>query len=154
MKNHFHFVVKVKPENDIRQYAATQVGKTANKFSEKIIPLDQYLNDQLRRFFSSVSIKFNNRHHRKGQVFARFPKRIFIENEDRLRYLIAYVHHNPIHHRFNSNYSDWEFSSYRTLLNDSPTKLSRDHVMELFGGIEGFNAFHDRFQVLKIEEEI
>ena len=153
MKNHFHFIVKVKSEDDIREYADIQIGNSPTKYLDKTISLDQYLNDQLRRFFSSVSIKFNNRYNRRGQVFARSPKRVFIENTRRLRYLIAYTHHNPIHHGFNSEYSQWKYSSYQTLLSNTPTKLGRQDVMKLFGGIKEFNTYHDLFQLSKMEDD-
>ena len=30
-------------------------------------------------------------------------------NDDRLRYLIAYVHHNPIHHYKERGFKDWRY---------------------------------------------
>ena len=33
-------------------------------------------------------------------------------DEYRMCYLLAYLHHNPIHHNFVTNYDDWKYSSW------------------------------------------
>ena len=98
MTNHFHLIVKVNSKFNLQQAISKETSKQAQSYLEGNSTINDFIGDQFRRFFSSYAIKYNNKYQRKGTLFSPKVKRIFIENDDRLRYLIAYVHHNPIHH--------------------------------------------------------
>jgi hypothetical protein len=48
--------------------------------------------------------------------------------------------------------SQWTYTSYNSLLNTKPTKLEREYVLNLFGGVDGFRKFHDQQIELRIPD--
>lgn len=56
--------------------------------------------------------------------------------------LIFYIHYNPQKHGFVGNFRDWQWSSYLALVGTGNTRLKRDEVVGLFGGVQGFEKFH------------
>ena len=40
------------------------------------------------------------------------------------------------------DFRDWEWSSYHALVGTGKTKLKRDEVLNMFGGVKGFEEFH------------
>jgi REP element-mobilizing transposase RayT len=116
MPNHFHFVVQVKKTGCFPE------GVRINKFLE----------DQFKRLFSSYALSFNKVYERSGSLFQKRFKRVKIDSRNYLITLIHYIHHNPIHHGFTQNYSDWDYSSYTAIASGHPTKVKRQKVLELF----------------------
>ena len=55
-----------------------------------------------------------------------------MENEFRWQHILAYIHHNPIHHKFRKTYEDWTFSSYLAFLSNAPTAIAREQVLSCF----------------------
>ena len=154
MPNHFHLLVKVKEENTINEYLLKEITNASKKLLDGEFTIDQFLSDQMRRMFSSYSLKTNRKYNRKGTLFSPKVKRVAIHEIDRVRYLTCYIHHNPIHHGFRKNYSDWTFSSFNTFNSNSPTLLSRESVLNYMGGNEGFKEMHELFQIVKMEEQV
>ncbi len=62
---------------------------------------------------------------------------------------IFYVHKNAVHHGYCKNITDWRWSSYKTFLSKSPTKVKRQQVLEFFGGETGFLKFNSQPIYLK-----
>ena len=56
--------------------------------------------------------------------------------------LIFYIHYNPQKHGFVGDFRDWQWSSYHTLISIGNTRLKRDEVLGMFGGLKGFGEFH------------
>ena len=56
--------------------------------------------------------------------------------------LIAYIHRNPQRHNLVSDFKDWEWSSYSTILSSQPTKVSRDDVLAWYNGHAQFTKAH------------
>ena len=112
MDNHFHMVVRIDEE-------------------EKIVT------QSFSNFFNSYAKAFNKQNNRTGSLFEKHFKRIRLEYEEYLKHLIIYVHLNPKHH-LDLNFEAYEFSSYKSILSSKVTKLKRNEVLELFGGIDNF----------------
>jgi len=70
-----------------------------------------------------------------GRLFLYPFKRILVDKEDYLLFLINYIHRNPIHHGIVKNFSDWKYSSYNTILSDKFTKIERSYILQLFGSV-------------------
>lgn len=151
--NHFHFIIKVKSQKLIKEIVQQETFDTAQKYLNKEITINDYLSNQLKRLFSSYALSFNNKHNRKGPLFQNKVKRIFIENDDRLRYLIGYVHHNPIHHHLAENYISWKYSSYKALVSTKSSNLAKERVHLLYQSLNGFQEFHNRFKLEKKEDK-
>lgn len=94
---------------------------------------------------SSYTKYINVKYNRHGSLFQRPFKRKMIENETYLQRVILYIHNNPVHHGFSGHPADYPWSSYHTLFSNRPTKLNRENVIDLFGGISGFQTVHQEY---------
>lgn len=157
--NHFHFTARIRNiDLAFLEYAKAEKTIAGDKFIKQEITLDEFLEDQMKRFLISYSKAFNKREQRAGSVFQKRFKRIGIRNENHLCYLIAYHHHNPIHHKLVNHYEDWKFTSYLAMLSEAPTKICREEVLNLFfegdlqKGRREFIRFHQDFKLDKVQE--
>jgi len=64
-----------------------------------------------------------------------------LNDENYLKQLIIYVHLNPKHH-LDLNFQEYKFSSYQAFISDKETKIEREEVLKLFGGLENFVFCH------------
>ncbi len=134
MPNHFHFLVITKGwEPKVKSAAAED-------------EFDSHVKDLFRRYFSSFALAYNFRNRTKGQLFLKKCKRVSFDRDERLAYLICYIHHNPIHHGFVSEYEDWKYSSYQ-LYQCEPTKVFVTQVTDCLGDDGTFRAAHERFRL-------
>ena len=125
MKNHFHLVLKIKSKEEI----------------EKILSVDK-IHQPFSNLFNAYTKAINKKYNREGSLFKVRFKRERIEPEEYLRNVIVYVHLNPVKHKFQGNYIDYKYSSYNSILSDKTTLLSRNDVLELFGGKENYIYHH------------
>ncbi len=151
MPNHFHFLCRVKSLEDIEPFIRLEKTKSAEKILAQEIPLSSFLEDQTRRLFSSVSIGYNKKYTRRGPLFMSRFKRVVAHGEARFKYLLCYIHHNPIHHKFKKNYSDWKYSSYNTYLTETKTISGKEEVLTWADGLDGFLKMHEEFKIIKSE---
>ena len=149
MPNHFHFLSKVKPIQEVAEFVRLEKTKSAIKLLTQEITVSSFLEDQMRRLFSSVSIRYNNKYNRRGPLFMRRFKRVAVNHEVKLNYLLCYIHHNPIHHKFRKNYSDWKYSSYNTYLSNNKTMSGKEEILDWIGGLEFFVQNHTEFKIDK-----
>ncbi len=124
MKNHFHFLVRLKEEAEIQT-------------ERKILPSQSFSN-----LFNAYTKAFNKSYNRHGALFERPFKRKSIDNESYFQNLITYIHNNPVHHKICENPIEYPWSSYVTCISDKPTKLKRKKVIEMFNDIENFKYVH------------
>jgi len=133
MKNHFHFVVRIKRSNEL-----TKEAKPAHQCFSNL--------------FNAYSKAFNKKYKRHGSLFERPFKRKLIDNKNYLRRVIVYTHDNPVHHRFVHHTLEWPWSSYITIFSSEPTKIKRENVINLFGDIENFKYVHEqKIRLIEIE---
>ena len=117
MDNHFHLVIRL---ND----------------DEKIVT------QGFSNFFNSYAKAFNKENGRTGSLFEKHFKRIKLNDEEYLKQLILYVHLNPKHH-LDLKFDDYKYSSYQAIILNKETKIEREEVLKLFGGIENFIFSHN-----------
>ncbi|GEM_PF-390817 len=154
MPNHFHFLAKVKPLTDaLIKHIQEQRTVKSQQFLLEEIPYSEYLEDQFKRLFSSYALAYNKQQARHGTLFQKRFKRISVTTEYKLHYLLAYIHHNPLHHRFCSNYEEWQYSSWTAYRNlQQPSLLNRKEVLSWFDSdldkaLVLFLKFHDDFRI-------
>jgi len=165
LKNHFHILIQIKSELAIFQVLENMpkdelsnfqkeflkgFEKDGNEDSKHVISLrnDMFHNliaNQFRRFFIAYSKAFNKQHNREGNLFNRPFKRLDVENEAHFTQLVFYIHNNPTHHKLVSNFRNYKWSSYKSLVSDKPTTLQRSEVLDWFGGVEAFVEFHNLY---------
>ncbi len=127
LPNHFHLLLRRKDEHLLPENV--KAGKTI-------------IYQAFSNLFNAYTKAFNKKYNRTGSLFQKHPKRIRIENEDYLRNLIIYINTNPSHHNI-TDFSEYQFSSYKALISIKPTLLERDAVIELFDTVENFKYIHE-----------
>ena len=127
--NHFHLFVQIK--------------------DTETEDLNAFIETQFKKLFSSYALAFNKLYMRKGNLFQKGFKRIIVEDEKYFTLLIYYIHHNPIHHNLVTDFKDWKFSSYQAIISQKETHVSKDIVLEWFGGKKQFIDFHNQYRNYK-----
>jgi putative transposase len=140
LKNHFHILVRIKDKTEIEQKELTYT--TTDK--PKVIDPSR----QFSHLFNAYTQAVNKRHHRTGSLFENTFERKLVSSEKYFQQLIFYIHNNPVHHGFVKKMCLYPWSSYETVISDKPTKLKRGEVIEVFGDVENFLAYHGQQQNL------
>ena len=145
LPNHFHLIVDIKTEDKILEYY-----KSKNKLNKEYDSWQHsFVMQQFSNFLNSYSKSFNKVNNRKGSLFMDYIRRVMINDDSQLSSTIFYVHKNAVHHGYCKNITDWRWSSYKTFLSKSPTKVKRQQVLEFFGDETGFLKFHSQPIYLK-----
>lgn len=136
MKNHFHFLVRIKEEDEIRKIEGIHLTGFENLSGVK--PPHQYFSN----LFNAYSRAYNKRYHLRGALFERPFKRKCINDEKYLKNMVLYIHQNPVHHGFCQHLNDYLWSSYPACISSKPTKIKRDEVISWFDGEVNFKYMH------------
>ena len=132
MRNHFHFLIYFKEEKELGADAEIKPGVYKGP------------SRQLSHLFNSYTQAINNKFNRSGSLFERTFERKKIDSEDYLRKVIYYIHNNPVAHGVVQKIENYPWSSYRTLISQEPSNLKKEQVIELFGDLDNFIAYHKR----------
>ena len=135
MPNHIHFLARIKTEEEIEQ--------AFGKF-ETFQKLERRVSKQFANLFSSYTQAYNKMYSRRGSLFIPNFKRKEIISDSYLTNVIHYLHANPVHHGFINNLADWPWSSYNFILSETPSLVKREEVVEWFGNLDEFIAYHQR----------
>lgn len=115
LPNHFHLLIKT----------------STNKVSS-----------QFRKFFQSYSLSINKQEKRSGSLFLKPFRRIHIEDDNYLKWLIFYIHFIPEKHNIIDDSRNYPHSSFHLLDNDKEC-IKWEEVFEWFGGKNDYLAFHN-----------
>lgn len=140
MPNHFHLVLEVRSEEELVLLWQNQSAK--NRLNQ--IDLEHKISKSFGNFFSSYTQSFNKVYNRKGSLFIPSMKMENITNDNYFCKVIHYTHANPVHHGFTKTIEDWLHSSFRIFFSTSSTKLERDYVLDMFGGLNAFIKYHQQ----------
>ena len=155
MPNHFHFLVRIKEENEIdknklpvptnlinpvRVLNTDRVNKVRKTGRNKIKYPSRYFSD----LFNSYTQAINKRYERHGGLFERPFRRININDERYYKNLVIYIHNNPVHHGFVEHTLEYAWTSYLTVKSHKPTKLMRKEVLDWFDDFDNFEYLHKR----------
>ncbi len=132
LPNHFHILVQI------------------NEQQEEVT---QLASQQFANFFNSYTKSINKAYQRTGSLFEKRFGRILIESNEQLLWLVVYIHRNPQKHGLVTDFRNYRYSSYQTLLkvgNASAanaqkigTKIKTDPVLSWFGGVSPFVHAHE-----------
>ena len=148
MGNHFHVLVRIKAEReilDLQGFKNLEDLKGRNR-----------VNQQFANLFNAYTKAYNKRYHRTGSLFEHPFRRVPVNTMAQLKYLVYYIHHNPIHHGYCEHYLDYPWSSYLTMISPKQTHLKREEVFQWYVDAERFQAYHsrqslDRYRELQLE---
>jgi hypothetical protein len=161
MRNHFHLLVRIKLEIDIPFMGETPEGlknpsgsgkNLSESFRPESVSKKYKPVNPFSHFFNAYAKAINKRYHRTGSLFEHPFRRIRVESEHHLKYLVYYIHHNPIHHGFCEHYLDYPWSSYLSVVSPKETKLSRTEVLRWFDDKSNFEKFHSQQEIQKYNE--
>ena len=137
LPNHFHFLIKMKSSAEIEEHQLQlQTGKKI------LLDYSAIVSEEFRRLFLCYAKAIKVQEGRTGSLFEKNFKRKEINNNNHLLWVINYIHRNPETHGFVPDFRMYRHSSNYSLLSDAPTKLSREKMLEIFGGREEFIRFH------------
>jgi hypothetical protein len=139
MKNHFHFLVRIKEIDEINNNELYTPVRVQNP-DRGVQPKKPHL--YFSHLFNSYTQAYNKMYNRTGTLFERPFHRIKIENEKYLRNLIFYIHNNPVHHGFTDHINDYPWSSYQTIISTKETKIKRKETIEVFDDLANFKTYH------------
>ena len=155
MKNHFHFLVRIKEEKKINFISEKTLSgsKTTERVEtapsvvlnpdggcqKKYIPSHQF-----SHLFNTYAQAYNKRNKRTGSLFEHPFHRKEITDQEYLKTLVIYIHNNPVHHKFTEHAMDYPWSSYLAYISVKSTNLQRDTIIGWFDDMANFKMAHDK----------
>ncbi|WP_294282923.1 hypothetical protein [uncultured Chryseobacterium sp.] len=124
LRNHFHFLIRIKPEQEIRQ-----------AFPEKSqTDISKIISQQFSNTFNSYTQAINKHFGRTGKLFELPFRRILIASNQKLVNTIHYIHNNPLKHGITQNVEEYRHSSLFKISNgiDDPM-LAVEEILALLG---------------------
>ncbi len=98
--------------------------------------------ERIRIWLMGYAKAINKQEKLEGSLFRKNIRRKEAEEIDYLKYLIWYIHNNPVHHNLFHSLQEYSHSSYQSLISNKPTKLKRMEVLQLYEGLSGFTQYH------------
>lgn len=151
MPNHFHLLVRIKPEEEILKLWESSETFQKLRSIERLNYVEKKISKSLSNLCSSYTQAFNKVYGRKGSLFMPNFKSNIIEDDISFCKIIHYIHANPVHHGFSKAIGDWKYASYRSLLSEKGTDLMRDYVFDIFGNRNQFLNYHKQPVDLKMK---
>jgi putative transposase len=138
LSNHFHFLVQVRPEDDLNR----NIGRFKDDKSRS-----NYLAHHMGNFFNWYATYFNKKHFRKGSLFIHSFHRKPILDQTYLNSVICYIHANPVRAGLCERMEEWKYSSFQEFVN-KPRFISaknREQTLEWFDGLDNFIKTHSQY---------
>jgi REP element-mobilizing transposase RayT len=143
MKNHFHILIRTKSEEDILNYYRNREGNNSLEGNYSLPDPSKILSNAFGSLFKSYAQSINKAYKRTGNLFELPFRRIEVTTDGYFSTLVNYIHKNPQIHGFVKDFRNYPHSSYSVLNSDKSTRLSRQEVLDWFGGTKGFRTFHE-----------
>lgn len=137
LPNHYHFLVR------INRAEVLQKGHFERKRKEIASEqLPGFIMQQFSNWQNSYAKALNKVYRRKGSLFMDYMRRVQVDKDLQLGNTVFYIHKNPVHHGFAKQIGSWPYSSYKEYLCGRFSVIDSKEVMEWFGAVENFIAFH------------
>ena len=140
MPNHFHFLIKIKNEQALKEQLELKALPKFQTLAE--LQYGLAISKKFSNFFSSYTQAFNKAYNRKGTLFMKPFKRKKINDPTYLRKLIHYIHFNPVEAGLVQLPQDWKYSSYKSIVSSKKSLLNRKFVIEIFEDKQNFIYCH------------
>jgi putative transposase len=113
--NHFHFLVRIKSSEEIREYLNGQPFKELKPVERKYLKGDdiaeRLLETEWQRFFTCYSMSLNKMYSRSGNLFHRPFKRVLVNRDHQFTQAVIYIHANSVKHRLINDFTAYPWSS-------------------------------------------
>ncbi len=137
MKNHFHLLVRILPENEIENMRTIDGDHRISNSQKRFNPTRQFAH-----LFNAYAKAFNKKYGRTGGLFETPFRRIKVTDESYFKELVFYIHNNPVKHGFAAALTDYPWSSYQSIISIKPTKTNREKVFGWFNSRSEFTEYH------------
>jgi putative transposase len=154
LKNHFHILIRTKPESDLRVLRKASLEATPSLTAVEEVDCSKILSNAFASLFKSYAQSINKAHGRTGALFEEPFRRIEVKSNAYFSKLVHYIHMNPQTHGFVDDFKVYPHSSFAALLSEKDTRLFRNEVLEWFGGRLNFKAFHENLPSEKLSPEL
>ncbi len=108
----------------------------------KTITASWLVSNQLRKLFLGYAKAINKQEGRNGSLMQKPFRRKWVDNESYVKWLVWYLHRNPLHHELTIDFQNYRYSSYQGHFSEKSTLLKRAEVMDLFDGQVNFYQLH------------
>jgi REP element-mobilizing transposase RayT len=146
LSNHFHFLIQVKSVEAIQLHLRSCDAATLKPIEKNYLvnycTTELLLEFEWKRFFTSYAMAFNKQQHRKGNLFHRPFKRVEVDKASHFTQAVVYIHANAQHHKLCTNFTQYPWSSWHSIISNLPTQLKREEVINWFGGLQQLIAAH------------
>ena len=140
LPNHFHLLVQINSETEVKEHFSLM---KPGKFYERNLAPD-FIMERFSNLLNSYAKSYNKRYHRKGSLFIYFLRRVEITTESQLCRTSFYIHNNPVRHGICKNIMEWNWSSFRSILNQRSEFIATDKILKYFGDAKAFREYHLR----------
>jgi len=96
------------------------------------------------RLFTSFAKAINKQENRHGSLFENPFKRKEVTDASYVTNLIFYIHANPQLHGFTNDFRTYFWSSFTRIINDKPSKLKKQEVLDWFDDKDNYLFFHEQ----------
>lgn len=142
LKNHFHLLIKIKPESEINvsdfKFSTIEKSKSINP------------SKQFSHFFNAYTQAMNKHYNRTGSLLEKPFERKRISEENYLKQVILYIHNNPVKHGIVKHANQYMWSSYNSILSGKNSKLKRKEVLDYFEDESNFIFSHNNYELLNL----
>jgi len=145
MPNHFHFLIKIKSEEELRGWLELTSQKFADKGDRNTFEkfkVEKIISKQFSKLFSCYTQSFNKVYNRRGSLFVPNYKRKEITSEEYLKQAFIYIHNNPVKHGFVRKPDEWNFSSYHAYIFEKENFVKKNCILNYFDSVESLRASH------------
>ncbi|QCX52428.1 transposase [Elizabethkingia sp. JS20170427COW] len=132
MPNHFHLLVRIKSDEEIADHPGFE---NLDGLSDK--EKSNLISKQFSNFFNSYTKAFNKVYQRRGSLFLKNFKRKEITDDKYFRNLILYLHNNPVHHRFTTDFEKYPWTSYQSFIHQQS-----DYLIQYFDDVKNYHHAH------------
>lgn len=124
MKNHYHLLIRLRAEEHFPERYLKSPSKP------------------LSNLFNAYAKACNKAYGRTGSLFEEHPRRKRIEDDWFFMNAVKYIHLNPVEHGFVKDVNDYPWSSYPYYRDQKECFLTKEYVLDIFGGLENFIFVH------------
>ncbi len=147
MPNHLHLMIRIRSSQEINSFL--QETKPDRKFDLSDAKIfSNVISQQFSHLLNGYTQAYNKVFKRRGSLFIPNIKRNGVKDDGYLTRLFAYIHANPIKHKFAKELHEWPYSSYAIYLSNEPTNIKRVEGLKWFGNKEEFIKLHHQLTKL------
>jgi len=108
---------------------------------------------QFSHLFNAYAKYFNLKNNRTGSLLEKNFKRKPIYSDEYFKYMVYYIHHNPVHHEFKKNLGEYKWTSYNDYISENKSFIKDKEVVELYDDLDNFIHFHNEEHNLSLIDD-